>query len=156
MKKCFRCGQEKELAEFYRHPQMADGYLGKCKECTKCDVRENYEKRREYYLEYDRRRYKENPGRREGIKGSQKCHPKHEWARKTLRNAIARGKMHKKPCEVCGESKVDAHHSDYSKPLQVHWLCRKHHMEYHRTPHGCTGTAEFYPTTRRRYLQGAK
>ncbi|MFC3331681.1 hypothetical protein ACFOEM_04310 [Paenalcaligenes hominis] len=34
-------------------------------------------------------------------------------------------------CEVCGKSKVDAHHDDYSKPLEVRWLCREHHMQHH-------------------------
>jgi hypothetical protein len=49
----------------------------------------------------------------------------------TLR-AIRAGILLRKPCEVCGKEKVDAHHDDYMKPLDVRWLCRKHHNEHHR------------------------
>lgn len=48
--------------------------------------------------------------------------------------AIKKGKLQKKPCRDCGSEKVDAHHTDYSKPLDVVWLCRKHHFREHHRP----------------------
>jgi hypothetical protein len=39
MKICFKCGIEKPLTEYYVHKGMEDGYLGKCKVCTKNDTK---------------------------------------------------------------------------------------------------------------------
>lgn len=52
--------------------------------------------------------------------------------RKTVRSAIFHGRLVKQPCERCGAGKAHAHHEDYSKPLDVVWLCQTHHQARHR------------------------
>lgn len=52
-------------------------------------------------------------------------------AQSNLRRAIRIGKIARGICQVCGESKTDAHHNDYSKPLEVIWLCPIHHRNLH-------------------------
>lgn len=44
---------------------------------------------------------------------------------------LEKGLLTKSPCQVCGEEKTQAHHDDYKKPLDVRWLCIKHHNEWH-------------------------
>jgi hypothetical protein len=50
------------------------------------------------------------------------------FAYKTFLEAVKRGEIKYQPCEVCGE-KAQAHHDDYSKPLEVRFLCRTHHNQ---------------------------
>lgn len=58
--------------------------------------------------------------------------PQKTKARITLWRAVKRGEVIKKPCEVCGTIfNVEGHHSDYSKPLEAIWLCKKHHSQHH-------------------------
>lgn len=52
-------------------------------------------------------------------------------ARQRLKYAIENGKVERQPCSQCGEQNAEAHHEDYDKPLEVIWLCRKHHTEIH-------------------------
>jgi hypothetical protein len=55
-----------------------------------------------------------------------------ERVRNQTYKALLAGKIERQPCEVCGAAKVDAHHDDYRRPLDVRWLCHTHHMELHR------------------------
>ena len=49
-------------------------------------------------------------------------------ARRLLAYAVEKGVMVRQPCDRCGAVKVDGHHHDYSKPLDVRWLCRRCHF----------------------------
>lgn len=58
---CFKCNLEKKLEDFYKHPQMPDGRVNKCKECNKKDIRDNYKEKSKdiYFIEKERERSKE-------------------------------------------------------------------------------------------------
>lgn len=49
-----------------------------------------------------------------------------------VREALKAGKIQKLPCLICGEIKVEGHHPDYNEPLKIQWLCKRHHMAWHR------------------------
>lgn len=53
-------------------------------------------------------------------------------ARSIMNHAIRGGSLDRKNCQECGNPKSEGHHSDYDKPLEVIWLCRKHHAELHK------------------------
>lgn len=60
------------------------------------------------------------------------AYPEKHRAHEIVANALRTGRLTRRPCEVCGEARAEGHHDDYSKPLDVRWLCRAHHMELHR------------------------
>lgn len=67
-----------------------------------------------------------------GAKNSENRVIRHR-VRSLTRAYIKAGKLLKKPCEKCfTDNNVEAHHDDYDKPMDVRWLCRKHHSEHHR------------------------
>lgn len=53
-------------------------------------------------------------------------------ARSIANVAVKRGKLTRKPCSECGAETAEKHHHDYSKPLEVTWLCRPCHMAEHK------------------------
>lgn len=148
MKLCFKCKIEKPATEFYRHPRMADGLLGKCKDCTRADVKDRRQAKQSEIREYDRAR-SSLPHRVEARKAYRKTaafrasrngavakwkaeHKVETRAHKLVKRAIDTGRLIAKPCEECGSEVVEAHHDDYSKPLDVRWLCVAHHRQHHK------------------------
>jgi len=134
-KACFKCGIEKPLDDFYKHPMMKDGHLGKCKECAKKDVNTYRLLNLEKIRAYDRARAS-LPHRREmNTRATNKwrsedrrrlsCHLK-------VKRAIKKGVLVRQPCQTCGEVNSLAHHEDYDKPLDVMWLCQPCHKVRHK------------------------
>jgi len=110
-----------------------DKHLGKCKDCTKKDIKENRENN-PHVREYDLERSK-NPERKAYILETQRIrrakYPEKEKAHAKVSRAIKSGILVKRPCKICGDFNSQAHHDDYNKPLDVSWLCQKHHDERH-------------------------
>jgi hypothetical protein len=132
VKSCFKCHVEKPLTEFYRHAQMGDGHLNKCKDCTKTDTKRNYRVTVPERQAYERVRNQEparKAARLQYQTNRRAKHPEKHQAHNAVRNAIKSGLLVRRPCEVCQSPASEAHHPDYSRPLHVEWLCRRHHRE---------------------------
>lgn len=130
MKKCKDCGVEKPLSEYYKHRQMLDGHLNKCKDCVKDRVGKHREKNIERIRAYDRARG--NRQDYEYIKQYRAKYPNKYKAHTLVNNSIRSKKLKKMPCEECGTDKnIVAHHDDYLYPLNVRWLCQAHHKQWH-------------------------
>ena len=131
MKKCICCGEAKPLDEYYTHPQMKDGHLGRCKECQKELSRSRDKVKR---ADYDKTR-ETTPERKAAKKKYQQnrraLHPDKYKAHSMVSDHIRNGRLMRKPCIICGNEKSQAHHPDYCKPIDVVWLCFKHHRSIH-------------------------
>lgn len=130
-KVCFKCLQIKPLSEYYRHSEMADGHLNKCKDCAKKDVSARYRETIEQRREYERKRNKDPARRAAAMVYARKrnaSHPDKYFARTAVHNAVRDGRLIKEACKLCGATeRVQAHHEDYSRPLDIEWLCFRCH-----------------------------
>lgn len=80
---------------------------------------------------------KTKKGRISRDKAAKKSYLKHKeksYARYLLNATLKKGKI-KRPtkCSACKQKKkLDAHHEDYTKPLEVIWMCRLCHIRHHK------------------------
>lgn len=127
MKTCFKCGADKPLDDFYRHAQMADGHLNKCKDCTKLDMRVD-RATKPRVRQYDRERAVLPHRKAQAARVTRAWRQKHP-DRQRAHNAVARADLVSPTlCEGCGLPKaLQKHHHDYSRPLLVVWLCKPCH-----------------------------
>ena len=137
-KQCKGCKKTLPMAEFYRHKAMADGFLNFCKTCVKNRVRMYRQDNLEDCREYDRQRYRSSESRKQQLRDFSRnafLDPVKSKAWRTTSNAIRDGKLRRpNTCSTCGViCKPEAHHEDYSSPLDVRWLCRSCHCKLHRS-----------------------
>ncbi len=127
-KPCRTCEAVLPIEQFYAHARMADGRLNHCRSCVTKRVRK-HRRENDSVRAYDRARgSRQSP---EYLKNHYRQNPDAKRAHNAVTNAIRDGKMEKEPCLFCGSSKVEGHHRDYSKPLDVIWLCPQCHKRLH-------------------------
>lgn len=148
MKTCIRCGLLKELGEFYKHPQMADGHLNKCKQCCLGYAKQERVERGDVLRERDRKRnmaphrvaarfeYSQTQRGKNTIQRIKKAwadrNPRKRAAQILFRNRQRYDKsLAPQPCVKCG-ARAHGHHENYDKPLEVVWLCPQHHKDRHK------------------------
>ena len=128
-KTCFKCNKTLPLESFYKHAQMGDGHINKCKQCTKNDVGSHRKANIEKIRAYDRARGSRMPPGY--LKEYRAANEEKYKAHVLVRGAIKAGRLFKQPCFICGDEKTEAHHPDYSSPLSVVWLCPACHKQAH-------------------------
>ena len=150
-KKCTRCGLVKPLDEFQRRAEMKDGRRSACRQCSNAQLREqrsadpeshrdairrHRERNREAVRERDRQyRRARAEQHRASVRESVARNPEKTKARKAVHRAILSGAIERpSQCSRCGgsEAAIHAHHDDYSRPLDVRWLCTVCHGLEHR------------------------
>ena len=130
---CRICSSEKPASEFYNRQLRKDGSVGECKECTKARVRHRA-RTNPAVQEYDRQRAKLPHRRKNSARVAGRWNAKNTEAYRAhylVSNAVRDGRLSKEPCLFCGATRVHAHHRDYSKPLEVIWLCPQCHHRLH-------------------------
>ncbi len=149
LRTCKKCGGVKEINEFVRVPRPKKTYYTyTCKKCVSEQAKAKwFVRREEYRKKYTpevtkelRRRFKERHGA-EYINTYQREYYKNNIARRIrarvygrLHYAIRTGKIIAGiKCEQCGKEhcKIESHHEDYNKPLEVKWLCTECHGLIH-------------------------
>lgn len=148
-KVCFKCGRDLPLTEYYKHPQMADGHLNKCKECTKKDVQNKYAENVQdpSYVEKERARGRDKYKRLYGNFNPElfDARPKEkhygEYSSSRGRNA-KKAMLRYQPWLNLPKEFTNIHHWSYLKPFQVFIVSKKthyaiHHLTRYIQEHNC-------------------
>lgn len=152
-KMCTACQQEKPLDDFPRNAKRPDGRYSMCKACKNQRGRERHASRpdrapsktpaarREWrrnnpdIVSAQRKRYRGRYPERLNAESRvwMRKNPEKHTAHSTLYAAVTAGKIARPDrCSICNrECKPDGHHEDYTRPLDVIWLCQRCHAQLH-------------------------
>lgn len=129
MKQCTKCGETKTLSQFHKSPKTPSGRCAACKECRNTAGRD-YTKRNLHI-----RRAWRKANARKIAASARKWYEKNSHKRaahRKLRRAVLAGVVSRGRCETCGARKVEGHHTNYARPLDVRWFCKPCHEDFHR------------------------
>lgn len=149
--KCKQCDEVKSHNEFYEYKKGSGVFFSKCKECVKSNVSKHRVENIEKLRAYDRNR----PNKAERVLANKERldsdpiakkkydEQRAEWSKKNrhkrnanlkVSRAIMRGTIKREyNCSKCNSDiRIEAHHEDYEKPLEVIWLCSKCHHARHK------------------------
>lgn len=133
---CVVCLEEKSLDRFEKKPSNRDGRRNNCYRCRN-KMKRKSPSYRKYRAKMTRVRYQKNPAYREKVlkrlAENKRRFPFKQRAREYVKKAIKAGRLVRLPCP-CGNPRSHGHHEDYSKPLEVTWLCASCHMRLHVPP----------------------
>jgi hypothetical protein len=110
LKRCYICKKTLQQSIFCRDSTKWDGLTSRCNICNAAKKRPSHIKRQRKY---------------------EKAHPEKQSARVAVSRAMKSGALVKQPCQICGDKDAVAHHDDYTKPLDIRWLCQPHHIQVH-------------------------
>lgn len=132
MKTCKKCNKILPPSSFYKDSRGRDSLRTYCKCCFRKSNKIWRENNPEKGQQYDRKYARLNPEIKN--KSHKLWREKNQYkidAHSKVRTAIRNGKLIRENC-FCGK-KSHAHHPNYSKPLEVLWLCPIHHSAKHRS-----------------------
>ena len=130
MKMCSKCGKIKPFIAFHVNRASKDGRRPDCRDCLLSSQEKTRNEDIQKHRDICRNDYLQHHSRHVAAAKTPAAKARHK-----LSYAVKIGTIEKPDsCEKCGGSgvRIDGHHEDYSRPLNVEWLCPKCHGRRHR------------------------
>lgn len=139
-KKCTTCKEIKPVTDFYKDIRRADGLKSQCKKCHSITSvlsrdKERHRTRNREWMRKSKYHTREEVRERDMLRSRARGKSLEVRARALANRAIELGFLVRpERCPECGtdERTIHAHHEDYTRPLNVMWLCSECHGKRHR------------------------